>query len=93
MALLAEIVQTFILADFCYYYVKRVRKAGRGGPNDKPCMMWNCDPVSAAVPAKPTAEQLDTNVSLSLSSHYATKSRKTVAKRTAMSTRVGLALI
>lgn len=23
VALLAEVVQTFILADFCYYYVKR----------------------------------------------------------------------
>jgi hypothetical protein len=23
MVLLSEIVQTFILADFCYYYVKR----------------------------------------------------------------------
>lgn len=24
MVLLAEIVQTFVLADFCYYYVKRL---------------------------------------------------------------------
>lgn len=26
MVLISEIVQTFILADFCYYYVKRCRK-------------------------------------------------------------------
>ncbi|KAF3778888.1 hypothetical protein EJ110_NYTH42610 [Nymphaea thermarum] len=30
MVLLSEIVQTFILADFCYYYVKSANTACRG---------------------------------------------------------------
>ncbi|CAI9107380.1 OLC1v1006718C1 [Oldenlandia corymbosa var. corymbosa] len=36
MALLAEIVQTFILADFCYYYIKRV-------PTSQPKSQWKME--------------------------------------------------
>lgn len=46
MVLLAEVVQTFILADFCYYYVKR----------------WAHSPPSEPCPLKITDGQLPTEV-------------------------------